>query len=81
MNTLETPGRGFFSSHLSLFNMNEQVNDLIELITRKYMHTHVKAALQYLMDEIGIGSGTEIRQVLKVTAELKIQLHRYLMFH
>ena len=53
--------------------MNEQVNGLIELITRKYMHTHVKAALRYLMDEIGIGSGTEIRQMLKVTAELKLE--------
>ena len=51
----------------------EQVNGLIELIARKYMRTRVKAALRYLMDEIGIGSGTEIRQVLKVTAELKLE--------
>ena len=53
--------------------MKEQVNSLIELIARKYMRTRVKAALRYLMDEIGIGSGTEIRQVLKVKAELKLE--------
>ena len=53
--------------------MKEQVNGLIELVARKYMRTCVKAALRYLMDEIGIGSGTEIRQVLKVTAELKLE--------
>jgi hypothetical protein len=56
-----------------LSTVDKQVNDMIELITRKYMRTRVKAAMRYLMDEIGIGSGTEIRQVLKVTAELKLE--------